>query len=269
MNIKKNILFRALALVLMAAFIFTAVPSVAMTAKAADETTDSIPSKVRIYPYFVDNYAIEIGLVDSGYKLKNLKSNDSNLKVYNTGKTNSTYSGYKTEFDIGCYARKPGKYKVSFTLVKGSKKLKKTVTVFAKADEPIKKVTFAGKRIDSYIDYDYAGRMGFPDSGAFSVKMRKGYKLVGINVKTYLHSTNTYSESTYTNSSYVDKAISNGDTVSLSDVAYKYYYKYQENETFEENMVAETVFEITYKDKYTKEEVTTQYSLYKLVNFEK
>lgn len=269
MKNKMNFIRKGMALLLAIAFAVTLVPSLSFKAYAADnaQVKDIIPTKARIYTQSVDNSAIEIELVDSGYKLTKLKSSDKNLKVYNTGFEESQYGDYKTEFQIGCYALKSGTYKVSFTLVKGKKKTAKTVTVYAKDDSPIKSVKYGGKRLDTYNEAYYGG-FGYPNSGAFKVTMNKGYKLKRIEVERYIKS--SYSSDDYEGVTSDRYEIKNGATVTLSDQAYRHKYEseyYPENAEDTEYMCAETSFIVHYIDKYTKEERTRSYSVYKLVNW--
>ncbi len=258
---KKNSIFlKAIAVVLTLAFVFTAVPAFRYEAKAAG-VKDVIPSKVRVGVRSTYNSGIEILLAEAGYTITGLKSNSSNLKVYNT-RTGGTYEeGYGTELHIGCYARKEGTYKVSYKLVKGSKKINKTTTVYAKIDPAIKSVKFAGQRLDLHEDSDY-GYMAKKDSGKFEVKMYGGYKLKGINVSYYTSTNNGYTN-------WVSKSIKNKSTVKLSDVPYKYSYTTYDGEVNEltEYMVAQTSFEIVYIDKWSKQEKKVTYNLYKLVRW--
>ena len=263
---KNNKLFRILAVLFALALTIMAIPSVNVKAATSSEVKDEIPTKVRIMSRSVYSSAIQIKLVDEGYKLKNLKSNNTNLKVYNTYVEEATDSDYNTEFRIGCYARKTGKYKVSFDLVKGSKKTHKSVTVFAKDDEPIKKVTFGNKRVD----YNYTsnsgnyGRMGYPDSGVLKVTMRGGYKLKKIEIGKY--ETKSYSDGdVYSSENYVE--VSNGATITLSDVPYTYKNTSSSYANETEYMVAETEIRVTYIDKYTKTEATRIFDIYKLVKW--
>ncbi len=258
---KKNSIFlKAIAVILTLAFVFAAVPAFRYEAKAAG-VKDVIPAKVRIYSRSVSNSAIEIFMVQAGYKITGLKSNSSNLKVYNTRTGASYEEGYGSELRIGCYARKEGTYKVSYTLVNGKSKIKKTTTVYAKNDGPFKSVKFAGQRLDLRDDGDY-GYMAKKNSGKFEVKLNKGYKLKGIEVRSYALNGSSTKE--------VTKKISNKANVTLSDVPYKYSYSSSYDGTVYENteyMVARTVFAVTYTDKYSKQEKTSTYELYRLVRW--
>ncbi len=270
-----KILARVMAAVMAIAFVFTAVPAFSFDAKAAETVQDEIPTKARIYVRVINNYAIKINLRESGYKIKNLKSSSSNLKVFNTYENSSTNTygdSYKSQLEIGCYARQEGVYKVSFNLVKGSKKTKKTVIVYAKNDGPFKKVTFAGKNLDVY-----DGGMAPADSGVFKAVMNKGYRLKKIEMEVNVIKDDSYSESSkYINTNRSATVIKNGAKVNLSNVAYKYLSSYTSSYsseynslTEEEDMVALTQFRVTYVDKYTKQEMYATYSMYKLVNFAK
>ena len=71
----------------------------------------------------------------------------------------------------------------------------------------------------------------------------------------------------------IEQEIQNGQTVNLSDIAYKYLYsysgKYYSSYDKTENMCAETDFTVTYIDRWSKQERTFTYSVHKLVNFNK
>ncbi len=269
MKNKMNFIKKGMALLLAIAFTVALIPTMSLRANAAsDPVEDKIPKAVRIYPRSVDNSAISISLVDEGYKLTGLKSSDKNLKVYNTYTESSKYGDYKSEFKIGCYALKAGKYKVSFTLVKGKKKTSKSVTVFAKDDGPIKSVKFAGKRLDIR-DEAHMGGFGYPDTGAFKVVMNKGYKLTKIEVQKHVKS--SYNNEDYEFTDSENTVISNGATVSLCDLAYRYFNKgtYDPEDAEDtQYMCADTAFIVSYIDKYSKEERRTYYYVYKLVNWE-
>lgn len=263
---KRSILSKVIAVVLTLAFVLTAFTGFKYEAKAATDLKDYVPTSVRIYTRSIDNSAIRIQLVDQGYSIKNIKSNNPNLKVYGTRvETSTSQYSFGSEFAIGCYARKDGKYKVTYTLEKNGKKEKKSVTVYAKMDSAIKSVKFGSQRLDLYGE-DTMGYMAKKDSGKFSVKMNKGYKLKGIRVGVYAHK--AYGDSSIS-SEMVYTDIANNSNVTLSDVPYRNFYEsqYSSYGTDTEHMVAETRFEITYIDKYSKEERTLTYTLYKLVRW--
>lgn len=233
----------------------------AITASAAT----SIPSKIRIFPGNVDNYAVNFDLPAVGDKIKNLKSSNKNLYVKQTGK-NDHKDSWDSSNDgssviLGLYAKKSGTYKVTFDIYssKNKKKSSKSITVYAKSDSPIKKFTYNGKA------YNY--NVNDAASGKIKVTMNSGYKLKKIEVGKYqVKNTTSGKESAikYT-------TVKNGSKITLSKVPYTYEFKYGSlsgdsySYNFSKRMSAETIVLITYIDKYTKQTATMSYTLHRFV----
>ena len=113
--------------------------------------------------------------------IKNIKTSSKNLIAKNTHYyTTSSDDTYTDTFaSIGLYAKKTGKYKVTYNICdkSGNKLSSGKVTVYVKNDLPVKSVKFAGKEVN------YA--LTSKKSGKLSVKMNKGYTLKKITVTTY------------------------------------------------------------------------------------
>ena len=83
--------------------------------------------------------------------IKNIKTNSKNLIAKNTHYyTTSSDDTYTDTFaSIGLYAKKTGKYKVTYNICdkSGNKLSSGKVTVYVKNDLPVKSVKFAGKEV--------------------------------------------------------------------------------------------------------------------------
>ncbi|MDO5424711.1 MAG: hypothetical protein Q4F41_13380 [Eubacteriales bacterium] len=230
-----------------------------LCASLETQAASSIPTKTRIYAGGVNSYALEFSLPKVGDTIKNLKSNSKYLllKQTRTSVSKSSYSGDSNEVTIGMFAKKEGTYKVSFDIYRNGKKYtKKTITVYAKNDSPIKTCKFSCSR--------NAYGLTTAKTSTVKVTMNKGYTLKKIEVGTI----KTTSKVPGTVSSeYVYKTIKNGGKFTLGTKPYTssgesgslssdYYYKYSSTD-----MIATTVIRITYVDKYTKTQETVNYSL--------
>ncbi len=197
-------------------------PNAAITANAA--TTEVSKYSVTASDYTrPSNVLVETGTKDElftiygGYKIKNVKSNSSNLKVYK-----QTYSRISTSTESNSaqknvdgssklylygYAKKSGTYKVSYDItdVNGVKVMPtQTVTVVAKDDvSPFKKITFAGTSLwddsNSRFYQNGADNTVYTNKtkGKLIVKPASGYKIKKIEVGTYNALDTTSTESTY------------------------------------------------------------------------
>ncbi len=251
-------LFTKFAAVMLAfAIAFTAVATYKIDVNAQTTLQDEIPDRVRIDPLVTRNMAICMKLVDGGYQVKNLKTSSKNLKVFVTRLSRYNASTtYKTLINIGCFATKVGKYKVSFTLDNGKKNIKKSVTVYCKTGYGVKKVTLGGKRID----LDNNGAMAPVEGGVLKVQLNKNYVLKGIEMEIY----------TANDRKNMTKVpIKNGQYITLSKIAEKdndpgssYIYSHHYEE-----MVAPTRIIVRYEDKKTKIKSYQSFPLYLLVNY--
>ncbi|WP_026525763.1 hypothetical protein [Butyrivibrio sp. MB2005] len=224
------------------------------------------PKRIRIRVDSAFNHAMEAEY-DGAVHVENIKTYSKKFKAFNT----QTLTAYRnneliTEIDMGFYALKAGKYKVTFDIVKedGSRE-KKKIMVYAYDDYPIKKITFGGKQIP-YPALDEFPRMNYPAKGKFKVTMTPGYKLVRIEKISYKHATKENGEIETVKDI---KKVKNGSSVALSNVAYKVAFKFYGYEVSSHEMNAQTKFRIYYKDKYSKTLEYRDFVLYKLVNYEK
>lgn len=245
-------------------------PMTVSAASAKDKGVTEYPSKVRIYPKSMDNYAIEVGLASSDYYLKAVKSSSKNLKA----KITSKYSSYSTDSDgtvnrdegegaVGLYTAKKGKYKVTITVGKKSdSKFSKTISVqvFAYDDSPFKSVKAGGKDILNGGNQYYFSQKTL----TFKATAAKGYKIQKIEVGKYKKTITNEEKGNY-NTELTWTTIKNGKSFKLSNVknsyknsysnsysgvsySYKNVYKY-----IRSSLAAETIVKVTYTDKYTKQ----------------
>ncbi|MBQ7065542.1 MAG: hypothetical protein IJN92_01855 [Lachnospiraceae bacterium] len=161
-----------------------------------DEETISVGYAADWY-YGSANY-VYVSLKNDGDRVMNVKSNSKNLlaqktreRYYRTTEKDYSTGKYKTEVDygityIGFFAKKAGTYKVTFDVIKadGTLRCTKTITVktysyTAPGINPVKSVKYAGK--DLYTHYPYTEKK----SGKLKVTLKKGYKLVSIQIGKY------------------------------------------------------------------------------------
>ncbi len=201
-------------------------PNAAITSNAAVQTgtevskygntdNEELPSNVLIETG-TQSYLFYI----SGYKVKNVKSSSSNLKLfkrtstYNTKSNDSnsaqtSISGSSTVSLYG-YAKKAGTYKVTYNVtdVNGVKVMPtQTVTVVAKDDvSPFKKITYAGTSLWNNSGSRFSGLTDTTvyttkKKGKLVVKPASGYKIKKIEVATY-NAVDTKTENIYSNDYY-------------------------------------------------------------------
>lgn len=204
------------------------------------------------------NTPVRITYFKEGRTIKNLKSNSSDLLVKQTRQSwNIHYADASNNCaEISMYAKKAGKYKVTFNVCNAQNKVvsKHTVNVTATTayNSPIKKATFAGK-------LTYPSSIVSKKSGKFKVTMNKGFKLESITMQTY-----------DAQGKRVEKKIKNNANVTLGEYAYKnennYEYSYSDSWSYYyyTNMFAETVFTVQYQNTKTKATGAMIYSIYKM-----
>lgn len=182
--------------------------------------------------------------------VKNIKTGSKNLIAKNTYYYTSTSSDeYAAPYaSIGLYAKKKGKYVVSYDICdKAGKKLSSgKTTVYVSDDQPIKSVKFDKKYLSSAIT--------FKKSGKLSISMNKGYKLKKITVTTYNKS-----------GKEVVKTVRNNSTIKLGEYAQIYDNSYSDGSRyFSTSLAARTQIKITYTDKYTKQKCESSYTINRL-----
>ena len=253
--------FTGIALALCMAAAVMAVPNTQAFAKVSVD-----PKKITIPVGSTYETDIDISYSMGDAKITKIKSSSKNLYVkqtyqyyHDTLYTNSEHPyGYAT---LRLYAKKPGKYKVTFQVcnAQGKKVSKHTVQVTAKTvdleyyNPAIKKVTFAGKQ-------DVFGTMTNKKSGKFKVTMQKGYKLNSIIMRYY-----------DANGNWIEKPIKNNSKVTLSSYSYKYEHDYRSSYNpsswyyyMSAGFYAETSFRVEYMNKKTKEDSARYYYLYRM-----
>lgn len=272
-------------------------PNAAITSNAAVQTgtevskygntdNEELPSNVLIETG-TQSYLFYI----SGYKVKNVKSSSSNLKLFKCTSTNNTksnnsnsaqtrISGSSTVSLYG-YAKKAGTYKVTYNVtdVNGVKVMPtQTVTVVAKDDvSPFKKITYAGTSLWNN-ESSYGSRFrGLTDDttvyttkkkGKLVVKPASGYKIKKIEVGTYnavatetsdstTTTTNKNSGKAYTNSYGTTSYVTSYNEYGMAVTGTKTYKKVKSGKKITLGTVPNTYTEVTKYDSYTATEEET------------
>ena len=241
---------------LAALFLLTALTVVTALTVFADE----IPTKVRAYPKQIGTFSLVLS--NYGDRITNVKGTGLKIKVTHEDYSSSNESNFRITF----LAKKKGKFKITFDIVDkdGNKKDSKKVTVYSYPGSPIKSITYGGKSLFNYYEK-------YKKSGKLVVKMNSGYKLVKIELGTYgdEQTTNTTSYSKTIRREATYKTIKNKSTITLSKKGYYYLYDYKNasyyNHTKSDDVTATTYIRITYKDKYTKQEDITTFSITRTV----
>ena len=245
-------------------------PVSAATGPSAPKAVDV--SYYKNYP-MVNDSAISVQLGTNGKNIKNIKTSSKDLKakVTRLSLSSSSNSGY-----VGVYAKKTGKYTVSFDVYNAQNKKIKKFTVKVNVTEPtfsnnspFKSVTFNNK------EYDYAKAVYNKNSVKVNVKMNKGYKLKKIEYSTYstpVAKTNNSYSTTYSNSE-ITKKVKNGKSIQLGHYGYYYGHDYSyaygtysyESYSRDGDIMAPTIVKITYLDK-NKNTISTSYTLYRIAD---
>ncbi len=227
------------------------------------------PQKVHIglKEFYAYDSNIEVKFSQGDYKVQNVKTSSKNLisRVTNIDATSSkrTYNkdnpwGYAR---IGLHAKKKGTYTVTFDVVDKNLNVvsSHSVKVYANNEVGVKKVTFAGKTSFTSLPPNLAygqTAIGQSGSGAFKVSMNKGYSLKSITMVTYKKS-----------GKEVRKKIKNGAKVTLGKYrSISEQSQDPEYDTWYADLLAETRFEISYRDKYTGQTMTASCFFYRLPN---
>lgn len=202
--------------------------------------------------------SFEVKLDAGDYKIANLKSSSAkNLIVRTTSVSSYSDRSNYSKARISMYAKKKGKYKVSFDVVDRNNKVKKhhVVQVFATMEPAIKKITIGGKAVYDAVNPTF-GTMFFPKAGGkLKIKMTKGYALKSIEVTTYDK-----------NGAGIKKTVKNGKKIKLGKYRSKYISSYNRPgyEYWNADLFADTDILINYIDKYTNEESSWYVSVHRL-----
>ena len=234
-KVMKKVVCCMLAIGMIASFML--VPNIQAEASTA-------PTKAHATVLSQDSFKVSLAAGD--YKIANLiSSSKKNLIVRTTYvDSDSDYAGYAR---ISLYAKKKGKYKVSFDVVDRNNKVRKhhVVKVFATLEPAVKKITIGGKSVYDAVNPVFGTRVFPKAAGKLKVKMTKGYSIKSIEVTTYDKSGNG-----------ITKIIKNGKKIKLGQYRSKYIsssngpgYEYWSGDLF-----ADTEIRIAYVDKYTNEE---------------
>lgn len=200
---------------------------------------------------------------DSDDRVVNVKSSSKNLLAKKTRERRITRTDvdydYKTAQNItttttsyedayiSYFAKKAGKYTVTFDVADKDGKVKctKSITVIARGSSnytyvsPVKSIKYAGK--DLWMHSPYATRT----KGKIQVKMNKGYKLVSLEVGKI----NSKGETVY-------KKVKNGKNITLAK-SIRYITtdsdSYYSAKTTVDRLFPYTYLKVTYKNKKTKE----------------
>lgn len=205
------------------------------------------------------------------YRITNVRTNSKNLLAkkateyynrvtrnrydYSTGSYGAatTKTSYSSP-EIAYFAKKPGKYVVSFDIVdsNGSVIGTRNIKVTAKKARSIntscvKSIKYAGK--DLWEMNPFATKK----SGVLKVTLQKGYSLVSLEQGNYLGQGENYGTVTY-------KKIKNGKKIKLATSRKYSYNSSATGFTYEGNdLSVSTYIRITYKNKKTKEIDTETY----------
>ena len=138
------------------------------------------------------------------------RDTNGNWQAKDKKELEAIYKG-KGSYTLQFYAKKPGKYKVTFNArnAEGAVVANKTIKIIAKEDtRPIKSITYGGKNVltdtdgDGRADYTnyYAQRGGYTKKkkGKLVVKANKGFKIKKLEVSPVVISTKNYDEDGWT-----------------------------------------------------------------------
>ena len=233
-----------------------AIGMIASLMLVSDVQAEASTAPAKAHAMVLSQDSFQVNLAAGDYKIANLKSSSKkNLIVRTTYvDADSSDTGHAT---ISMYAKKKGKYKVSFDVVDRNNRVRRhhVVQVFATLEPAVKKVTIGGKSVYDAVNPVFGTRV-FPKAGGkIKVKMTKGYSVKAIEVTTYDKSGNG-----------VAKIVKNGKKIKLGQYISKYVssnngpgYEYWYGDLF-----ADTDIRVIYIDKYTNEEGSWYTSVHRL-----
>lgn len=188
-------------------------------------------SKIRV-EYGETDY-VYIVLDNQNYKIKNVKSDNSKMKLHVEKEKNHFYLASEkekkyinTQYDIKITTRKQGTYTMSYQVVDGKGKVveNRKIKVYAYEDYPFKNITIDGK------DYVYRWFNGV-DKKKFNVKfhMNKGYKITKIKYsgsnKTFKNGSKFAVKDQGLQVFYIDKYTKNEESIYIYFQLKQYQYK--------------------------------------------
>ncbi len=165
---------------------------------------------------------------------------------------------YMAKFGIQTYAKKEGNYTLTVTIKKGKKKVSKKIRVYAREfNGAFASVKYGNTELGSFDSITTKA-----GSGKFKVKMNRDYKLLELQIGTYVGSSVDYNKEESYDSDDVIKwsKLKNGSKINLS-TATKYTtergrlsgdYQYS-NKTDYDFLYPVTPIRVVYKDKLTGE----------------
>jgi hypothetical protein len=158
--------------------------------------------------------------------------------------------------DISLYSTKEGSYKVTFNVYnKAGKKLKAfSVKVYVSNSDPIKSITYGSKNVAVS---EFSNLMT-KESGKFSVKLNKGYKLKKIQVTTYNKKGEAVRKTIKNN-----KKLTLGKYLSLNDTEYTSEDGSYYSRSYYTDLFAATELVITIVDPYTKNDIEVYLTLFR------
>lgn len=225
---------------------FMMVPNVSAMASTA-------PAKAHAEVMMEDSFEVKFAVGD--YKIVNLKSSSKKNLIVRCTYIDSD-SSYAGSARITMYAKKKGKYKVSFDVIDRNNRVRQhhTVKVFATLEPAVKKVSIGGKTLYDAVNPVF-GTMVFPKAkGKLKIKMTKGYAIKSIEMVTCDKAGNS-----------IVKQVKNGKNIKLGQFRSKFIssangpgYEYWYGDLF-----ADTELRVTYVDKYTNQESSRYFTVHR------
>ncbi|MBE5859481.1 MAG: hypothetical protein E7301_05080 [Butyrivibrio sp.] len=196
--------------------------------------------------------SISIGVGSSEESISDIRSNSKKfwVKLFKTETYNA--SGRKW-YTVQFCSHKPGIYKIKYIYTGADgKRVKKAVKVNVTDESPIEYVKFNGKKLD--YEYDNISKK---IKGKLIVKAAKGYKIKKIEHRYF-----KYDPSISDTSEEMSVIVKNNKRLVLSDEPFIRKI-YGENSWIDSaSIVARNEIVITYKDKFSKQEMTRSYYIY-------
>ncbi len=198
-----------------------------------------------------------VGVETSAETITNIRSKSKNLRVNLLETVTDKTTGGKW-YKVEIYAKKAGIYKASYTYTNAlGKKQNKVLKVKATDENPYKTVKIGKNELEQ-------GKPNYikAKKGKLKVRMNAGYKLKKIEL--YRNKTTVESVS-ITNTDWEVVTVKNNSTIEIPSQPY-IAYRIGRNSYHKINrMNADSILYITYVDKYSKEEKTIYFYMYKQI----